>query len=57
MVLLTGDRPAGEDSQVSAERGDGRGQPGADLQGGVRHPVHVHDRQESQERALLRQVH
>ena len=54
---MTGDRLVGATTALRPPWGDRPDPSDAGLQGVLQRPVHVHDRQQSQERAVLRQVH
>ena len=57
LSVVTGDRLARAYTAVHAERRSGRAEPDPGVQGGLRDPVHLHDRQVQEERTLLRQIH
>ena len=57
MTSVTGDRLVGAPPALRPPWGDRPDPSDAGLQGVLQRPLHVHDWQQSQERAVLRQVH
>ena len=57
LVSTSGDRLAGTNPASPSTRSHRPDAPDAGLQGVLQRPLHVHDRKQSQERALLRQVY